>query len=263
MNTHVPCLSPTSVNNPMFIWLCDCHLAANRKGLVFSDCHLTADKVKSDFWSIFSCIYSWIVFFFKCSFWALVDTPCFRCLIGPFLSPSFMIGPFLDFWNFLEVVCTWLLFFWVSGRVPLTHFLSHVFSVICASCHMSFVAVIVYYVIITCFLLIVRCLFIGVTWGDCPLVTVLYFLLSWQLVDSQFQLVVAFLRCSCPVCFLHFNWLLLQGWFYVQEFLLRQNLPATRPQVVHHWVRWQAIHAQVDVETEFGVISPILLVYEF
>jgi len=82
------------------------------------------------------------VFFFKCSFWAPVNAPCFRCLIGPFLSASFVtgpflsasfvIGPFLDFWNFLEVVCTWLLFFWVSGRDAL--------PVTCVSCHLCFLS---------------------------------------------------------------------------------------------------------------------------
>ena len=140
-------------------------------------------KLSLSLWSIFSCYYSWIVFFFECSFWALVGTPCFRRLIGPFLSASFVISLFLGFWNFLEVVCTWLLLFWASGRVPLTHFLPYASPVTCASGHMHILVVIVQYVMMTCFLLTVPCSFVEVTWRDCPLATVLYFLLSWQLVD--------------------------------------------------------------------------------
>ena len=99
--------------------------------------------------------------------------------------------------------------------------------VTCASGDMHFLVVIVHYVMITCFLLILPCNFIRVTWGDCPLITVMCFLLSWQLVDNPFRLVAAFLRCNCSISFLGFNWFLSQRWFYVQELLLRQNLPAT------------------------------------
>jgi len=149
------------------------------------------------------------------------------CLIGHFLSPSFVIGCFPRLlepsWECLRLACLLLKARpWSIDALPVT----------CVSCHV-------------CLwsralpgrdcpsgnnhmLLVDICRLFQVTWGNCPLVAACGFCRhSNQLTDSS-DWSQTFLRCNCFICFLGFYLVILPRWFHVPDFLLRQNLPATK-----------------------------------